>query len=61
MTPDVLGRQNLSQLSLLPTKKTTFTLPHDLYLQLKIESVKREVEMSELVTEALRRYLSEAE
>jgi hypothetical protein len=47
------------QLSLLPVKKTTFTLPRDLYTTLKIESVKRDVEMSALVTQALQEFFSE--
>ena len=54
----VRGEVGDAQLTLLPVKKTTFTLPHDLYRQLKIESVKREVEMSTIVTDALRQYLS---
>lgn len=49
-----------SQLSLMPLKKTTFTLPQDLYKQLKIESVNRETEMSSIVANALRKYLSES-
>lgn len=48
-----------SQLKLMPQKKTTITLPQDLYKQLKIESAKREREMSEIVSDALRKYLSE--
>jgi predicted DNA-binding protein len=50
-----------SQLSLMPQKKTTFTLPLDLYKQLKIESAKRDREMSAIVSDALRKYLSENE
>ncbi len=48
-----------SQMSLLPLKKTTFTLPHDLYKQLKIESARRDIEMSAIVADALRKYLLE--
>jgi len=48
-----------SQLALLPVKKTTFTLPRELYTRLKIESAKRETEMSNLVTMALRQFFSE--
>ena len=48
-----------TQLNLLTTKKTTFTLPRDLYTKLKIESAKRDAEMSALVAEALRKFLSE--
>lgn len=50
-------RSNGTQLALLPVKKTTFTLPRELYTRLKIESAKREVEMSSLVTQALRQFL----
>jgi metal-responsive CopG/Arc/MetJ family transcriptional regulator len=57
--PNTLTRSPVTQLTLLPMKKTTFSLPQDLYRQLKIESVKRDIEMSTLVTEALRQYLSE--
>lgn len=48
-----------SQLSLMPQKKTTITLPLDLYKQLKIESAKRDREMSAMVSDALRKYFSE--
>lgn len=57
--PNTLTRSAVTQLTLLPMKKTTFSLPQDLYRQLKIESVKRDIEMSTLVAEALRQYLSE--
>jgi metal-responsive CopG/Arc/MetJ family transcriptional regulator len=53
------NESNASQLSLLPQKKTTFTLPRELYKQLKIESAKRDKEMSAIVADALRMYLSE--
>lgn len=56
---NTLTRSAVTQLTLLPMKKTTFSLPQDLYRQLKIESAKRDIEMSTLVTEALRQYLSE--
>jgi len=45
--------------SLLPFKKTTVTLPRSLYTTLKIESVKRDVEMSALMTQALQEFFSE--
>jgi hypothetical protein len=48
-----------SQLNLLPQKKTTFSLPRELYRQLKIESAKRDMEMSAIVADALRLYLSD--
>jgi hypothetical protein len=48
-----------SQLNLLPQKKTTFSLPRELYRQLKIESAKRDREMSAIVADALRLYLSD--
>ncbi|MCL4538446.1 MAG: ribbon-helix-helix domain-containing protein [Bacteroidetes bacterium] len=48
-----------TQIALLEVKKTTFTLPRDLYKKLKVESAKREVEMSSIVTEALRKFLPE--
>jgi hypothetical protein len=50
-----------SQMSLMPLKKTTITLPLDLYKQLKIESAKSDKEMSAIVADALRKHLSEAE
>lgn len=48
-----------SQLSLLPQKKTTFSLPRELYKKLKIESAVRDREMSAIVADALRLYLSD--
>lgn len=48
-------------MSLMPLKKTTITLPLDLYKQLKIESAKTEKEMSSIVADALRKHLSETE
>ena len=48
-----------TQLGLVLVKKTTFTLPRDLYKKLKIESVKRDVEMSSIVADALREFLPE--
>ncbi len=56
-----IPKEVTSQLSLMPLKKTTFTLPLDLYKQLKIESAKREKEMSAIVADALRKHLSETE
>jgi metal-responsive CopG/Arc/MetJ family transcriptional regulator len=50
-----------SQLDLLPQKKTTISFPRDLYKQLKIESAKRDREMSAIVADALRKYFSESE
>lgn len=50
-----------SQLNLIQLKKTTFTLPLDLYRQLKIEAAKRGEEMSSIVTDALRKHLTETE
>jgi metal-responsive CopG/Arc/MetJ family transcriptional regulator len=50
-----------AQMSLMPLKKTTISLPLDLYKQLKIESAKRDMEMSTIVTDALRKHLSENE
>jgi len=50
-----------SQLNLLPQQKTTITLPRDLYKQLKIESARRDREMSAIVADALRKYLAESE
>lgn len=50
-----------SQLDLLPQKKTTISFPRDLYKQLKIESAKRDREMSAIVADALRKYFSEGE
>lgn len=52
-------RNTSLQLSLTPHKKTTFTLPREVYKQLKIESAKRDKEMSAIVTDALRMYLAE--
>lgn len=52
-------RPHEGQLSLLPVKKTTFTLPQDLYRKLKVESAKRDVQMSSIVTEAVRKFFSE--
>jgi hypothetical protein len=46
---------------LIPFKKTTFSLPSDLYKQLKIEAAKRDTEMSTIVADALRKHLSEDE
>lgn len=46
-----------TQLALPLVKKTTFTLPRDLYRKLKMESARREVEMSSIVTDALRNFL----
>jgi metal-responsive CopG/Arc/MetJ family transcriptional regulator len=52
-------KQHLSsQLTLLPQKKTTFSLPQELYRQLKIASAERDREMSAIVADALRLYLS---
>ena len=56
---DFTRQEPESQMSLLPLKKTTFTLPHDLYKQLKIESARRDIEMSAIVADALRKYLLE--
>lgn len=50
-----------AQMNLLPVKKTTFTLPLDLYRQLKIEAAKSDTEMSSIVVDALRKHLSENE
>jgi hypothetical protein len=51
-------RQGIAdQLALPLVKKTTFTLPRDLYRRLKIESARREVEMSSIVADALRNFL----
>lgn len=57
--PKQLSRDVASQLNLIPPKKTTFTLPRELYKQLKIESARRDKEMSAIVTEALQQFLSE--
>jgi len=57
--PKQASQTGTSQLSLIPQKKTTFTLPRELYKQLKIESARRDKEMSAIVTDALREYLSE--
>ena len=53
--------ESTSQLDLLPQKKTTISFPRDLYKQLKIESAKRDREMSAIVADALRKYFSESE
>lgn len=58
---ETTSRANASQLNLLPQQKTTISLPRDLYKQLKIESAKREREMSAIVGDALRKYFSESE
>ena len=58
---DLTRQVSITQLNLMPLKKTTFTLPQDLYKQLKIESAKRDQEMSAIVTDALRKYLGERE
>jgi hypothetical protein len=50
-----------AQMNLLPVKKTTVTLPLDLYRQLKIEAAKSDTEMSSIVVDALRKHLSENE
>lgn len=49
------------QMSLLPFKKTTVTLPQDLYRQLKVEAAKQDMEMSTIVVDALRKHFSEKE
>ena len=51
----------VAQMSLLPVKKTTVTLPLDLYRQLKIEAAKQDIEMSAIVVRALRKHFSENE
>jgi len=51
--------RSTEQLTLIQQKKTTFTLPQDLYRRLKIESAKQDKEMSAIVVEALREYLPE--
>jgi hypothetical protein len=56
---DFTRQEPESQMSLLPLKKTTFTLPHDLYKRLKIESARRDIEMSAIVADALRKHLLE--
>ena len=58
-SPKQASQNTTSQLSLIAQKKTTFTLPQELYKQLKIESARRDKEMSAIVTDALREYLSE--
>lgn len=58
---ETTSRANASQLNLLPQQKTTISLPRDLYKQLKIESAKRDREMSAIVGDALRKYFSESE
>jgi hypothetical protein len=45
-----------TQLPLPLVKKTTFTLPRDLHRRLKVESARREVEMSSIVADALRSF-----
>jgi predicted DNA-binding protein len=59
--PEPNQRQLPAQMSLMPAKKTTISFPLDLYKQLKIESVKQGIEMSTIVTDALRKHLSENE
>ena len=46
------------QLSLMPTRKTTFRMPVDLHRRLKITSVQENRQMADIVVDAIETYLS---
>jgi len=49
--------KEMRQLSLVPLKKATFRIPADLHRQLKVLAAQQDREMTDLIVEAIRRYL----
>ena len=52
------GMADRNQLSLIPTRKTTFRMPVDLHRRLKITSVQENRQMADIVVDAIETYLS---
>ena len=52
------GMADRLQLSLIPTRKTTFRMPVDLHRRLKITAVQENRQMADIVVDAIETYLS---